>query len=83
MSFSTLMSDVKSMFNLWKSDKTLTAQYSETQLQLEFLKCIQQEIGSDFEIRLKDSDHTIENGWIVDKDGNYFHDYEDMIYQDL
>jgi hypothetical protein len=54
MKFAALMKKVKSMFESWKTDETLIEHYSTEELQKEFLKCIQGEIGSDFVIMTKE-----------------------------
>lgn len=54
MRFDELMAEAKTMFLSWKNDPVLTETYTEEELQKEFLKCIQHEIGSEFVILTKD-----------------------------
>jgi hypothetical protein len=54
MRFDELMAEAKTMFLSWKNDPVLTETYTEEELQKEFLKCIQHEIGSEFIILTKE-----------------------------
>jgi hypothetical protein len=50
--FSELMKEVRDLFNAWMKDDDILNHYSgdEVEIQREFVKCVQQEIGSNFVI---------------------------------
>jgi hypothetical protein len=54
LTFAELMQQTRTMFISWQNDEELTSQYSNEELQKEFLSCIQAQIGSDFKLFTKE-----------------------------
>ena len=54
LTFAELMQQTRTMFISWQNDEELTSQYSNEELQKEFLYCIQAQIGSDFKLFTKE-----------------------------
>jgi hypothetical protein len=54
MEFKEVMKQVETLFKEWEKDEVLTSMYeTKEELQREFLQCIQEKIGSSFEIITK------------------------------
>lgn len=65
MDFNSLMKEVRIMFTSWLEDETLNEYYSGDveQLQKEFLRSVQKNIGSDFVIMTQEELHKHRMDW--------------------
>jgi hypothetical protein len=54
MRYDKLMAEIKNAFESWKDDPILEISYTEVELQKEFIKSVQHQIGSDLIVLTKD-----------------------------